>query len=189
MRTMPRIRQPEVSALLQVSEPVESESHRWPSGEVRIAAYIGEAELPPSVTRGVRCLVQSGSGVLLCENAHGFVDPWPGGGSEPGETPAETARREVFEETGWLIDMDTFTPLGWLHIENLSPVPDDHPYPYPDCLYLVGCARVDLRESRPDPGWVDVEGYVLRSWFAPSPQAIGELRGEHLSKVFLNLLP
>ena len=185
---MPRVRRPEVSALLEAASPVASERRRWPAGEVLISAYLGGGDLPSSVTRGVRCLVLSGDEVLLCENAHGFVDPWPGGGRRVGETLVQAARREVLEETGWVIDGSTFAPLGWLHIENLSPVPDDHPYPYPDCLYLVGCAQVDPGAPRPGRGWVDVEGYVLRSWFVPLEQAPAELRGDRLSEVYLALL-
>ena len=188
MGLLPRVRETAVSALLGESHPVASERRRWPAGEVQISAYVGQANLPSSVTRGVRCLVLSGDEVLVCENAHGFVDPWPGGGKKVGESFAETARREVFEETGWVIDEASFEPLGWLHIENLSPVPDDHPFPYPDCLYLVGSAHVDTGAPPARPGWIDVEGYVLRSWFVPLQHASGELRGERLAKVFLDLL-
>ena len=188
MRLLPRIREPAVSALLRDSQPVASERRRWPAGEVQISAYVGQANLRSSVTRGVRCLVLSSDEVLVCENAHGFVDPWPGGGQKVGESFAETARREVYEETGWIIDEGSFEPLGWLHIENLSPVLEGHPFPYPDCLYLVGSAHVDAEAPPAHQGWIDVEGYVLRSWFVPLQHASGELRGERLAEVFLDLL-
>lgn len=153
-----------------------------------VSAYIGPVELPPPVTRGVRCFVVVGDDIVVCENAHGAVHPWPGGGREHGETMVEAARREVFEETGWVIDGATFAPLGWLHIENLSAVPDDHPYPYPDCLYLVGVAEADDETPSPDAGWVDTEGYELRSWLVPRAGAARHIRGDPLSVPFLEVV-
>lgn len=44
--------------------------------------------------------------VLMVRHIHDGRDYWtlPGGGVEPGETPAQAAEREVFEETGIRID-------------------------------------------------------------------------------------
>lgn len=187
MGRMPRVRTAEVADLLGRHRAVATERTRWASGEICASAYLGAVDLPPLVTRGVRCLVVVGSDIVVCENAGG-VHPWPGGGREPGETMVQAARREVHEETGWVIDEATFAPLGWLHLENLSPVPDDHPYPYPDCLYLVGVAEADAQAPRPDAGWVDTEGYELRSWLVPRSDAAGHIRGDPLSVPFLQLV-
>lgn len=53
------------------------------------------------VTLGVRIMVTDGTRVLLIR--HGYVPGWhfPGGGVEPGETAEASARRELFEETGY----------------------------------------------------------------------------------------
>jgi 8-oxo-dGTP pyrophosphatase MutT (NUDIX family) len=68
----------------------------------RIRALVGSGELLqlPSVSVGVR----DGQGrVLLARHAEG--DRWllPGGAVEPGETPADAAVREAWEETGLLV--------------------------------------------------------------------------------------
>lgn len=186
--SMPRVRIEAVVELLARNRPVACEDASWPSGQVRISAYLGSAELPRSVTRGVRCLVVVGDQIVVCENAHGFVHPWPGGGRQEEETFIEAARREVHEETGWLIDQASFRRLGWLHIENLSPVPADHPYPYPDCLYVVGVATAERRDHGRDGEWSDTEGYELRSWLVPLVEAHDHVQGDALSLPFLDVV-
>jgi 8-oxo-dGDP phosphatase len=53
-------------------------------------------------------------GVLLLWRHRFITDTWgwevPAGGVEPGESPAEAAAREVYEETGW--EPAPVTPLG-----------------------------------------------------------------------------
>lgn len=46
--------------------------------------------------------------VLLAHWHQGARAAWtmPGGGLEPGEAPEDAARREVFEETGYLVELD-----------------------------------------------------------------------------------
>lgn len=48
--------------------------------------------------------------VLLVHHTYGRMN-WelPGGGSEPGEAPDETARRELLEETGLDVELDRLT--------------------------------------------------------------------------------
>ncbi len=55
---------------------------------------------------GAACVVFDGAGrVLLVHHTYGRRN-WelPGGGSEPGEAPDETATRELLEETGYVSD-------------------------------------------------------------------------------------
>lgn len=60
---------------------------------------------------GAACAIFDGGGrVLLVHHTYGRLN-WelPGGGSEPGEAPDETARRELLEETGLRAELDHLT--------------------------------------------------------------------------------
>ena len=60
---------------------------------------------------GAACAIFDGRGdVLLVRHAYGRLN-WelPGGGSQPGEAPDDTARRELLEETGLELEIDRLT--------------------------------------------------------------------------------
>jgi 8-oxo-dGTP diphosphatase len=60
---------------------------------------------------GAACVILDGDGrVLLVRHTYGPLN-WelPGGMSEPGEAPDETARRELLEETGLSPEIDRLT--------------------------------------------------------------------------------
>lgn len=68
----------------------------------RIRALIGSGEVLqlPSVSVAIR---DDGGRVLLARHVEGNQWLLPGGGVEPGETPADTAVREAWEETGLIV--------------------------------------------------------------------------------------
>jgi 8-oxo-dGTP pyrophosphatase MutT (NUDIX family) len=107
----------------------------------------------------VRCIVQVGDRVVVCE-APDVQHVLPGGRRLPGETYQATARREVYEETGWLVDEADLRLLGFLHFRYVDAMPDDHPYPHPDFLQLVYTAPARGREGD-GTGWVDLDGWEL----------------------------
>jgi 8-oxo-dGTP pyrophosphatase MutT (NUDIX family) len=66
---------------------------------------------PQVIAMGGACAIFDADGrVLLVRHTYGRLN-WelPGGGAEPGESPDETATREVREETGLDVDIDRFT--------------------------------------------------------------------------------
>ena len=74
------------------------------------------SETKPVIRHAVRVLViDAADPVLLFASKDDDGRPFwypSGGGGEPGETAAETAHREVREETG-LVDVDLGPELGW----------------------------------------------------------------------------
>ena len=81
------------------------------------------------------------------------------GRRERGETSTETAVREVAEEAGRQLDPESLVMLGFLHFRHLSSVRADHQYLNPDFLQVV----LHGRAAGGSAGWVDSEGYVLRT--------------------------
>jgi ADP-ribose pyrophosphatase YjhB (NUDIX family) len=166
-------RHPAVAALLAAHQPAALHATAWADGALplRIGAYLGTPELPEAFVISVRCLVRVDTGVLICENPGGR-HPWPGGRREPGESYADTAAREVHEETGWLLERGSIRRLGWLHVEFATALPADHPYPHPDVLQLVLTATAAERDSTgPTADWHDHDGYELRSYLLPLTEA------------------
>jgi 8-oxo-dGTP pyrophosphatase MutT (NUDIX family) len=68
----------------------------------RLRVLVGGEELLqlPSVSIALR---DADGRILLARHAEGNVWLLPGGGIEPGETPADAAVREMFEETGLIV--------------------------------------------------------------------------------------
>lgn len=130
-----------------------------------------------------RCIVTVGRNVLMYEDRHPSTDVMPGGRCELGESWEQTVQREVHEETGWTIEPETLSPLDFLHYRHLTPVPENHPFPHPDFFQVVMRGE---GSGRPD-NWVDVEGYVLRSWLLPVAEAIA-LPISTCGRAFLELL-
>jgi ADP-ribose pyrophosphatase YjhB (NUDIX family) len=133
---------------------------------LRISAYVGAAALPENLVMSVRCLVLVDDHVVLCTNVDRRSHAWPGGRRLPGEAYKETARREVHEETGWFIDPNSVTPIGFLHLHNLGEPLE--PYPHPDTLQLVVAASASERAG---DDWTDTEGYELSSRLVPLSEA------------------
>ncbi|WP_160146182.1 NUDIX domain-containing protein [Dictyobacter aurantiacus] len=69
----------------------------------------------------------------------------PGGHIEPGETPEEAARREIYEETGTRVGALRF--FGYQHLHVSGPMPDGYGYPYPDSYQVFYLARVTALDA------------------------------------------
>ena len=80
-------------------------------GEWRYARPMRDGIPVQRTALGAACVIFDGGGrVLLVHHTYGRLN-WelPGGGSEPGEAPDETARRELLEETGLRAELDHLT--------------------------------------------------------------------------------
>ena len=183
------MRHPDLDELLKNSAAAAVYDQVWENGlRIRSTAYTAPAELPDPVVTSIRCIVRVGPQIVVCRNRDGIPHPWPGGRREPGETHADTACREVMEETGWTLDPTTLELLGWLHMENLDAQDQDYPLPHPDFLQYVYTAEAAESEEGRDPEWTDTEGYELSSCLMSIDEAFEELSADPLALAFLPVL-
>lgn len=174
--------------MLEHLRPVATEEGAWANGTVpiRISAFAHPAALPDELIVSIRCIVRVDGRLVVCTNIDGNSHPWPGGRREPGESHADTACREVHEETGWILDAGTLRPLGWLHLEDLTPRDDNWVYPHPDFLQIVYTAEAIDRSGGRHAEWTDTEGYEASSTLMSPAEAREAVEG--LARPFLDLL-
>jgi hypothetical protein len=182
-------RHPDLAALLKTNLPVASHEITWAGGTMPlwVGAHTTRTEPPSELVTSVRCVVRVGDLLVLCENSDGR-HPWPGGRRLPGESFIDTAVREVHEETGWLVDRESFRRLGWLHLMHLAPRQPGDSSVYPDFLQVIYCATASQRDGALDQDWVDTDGYELRSRLVTVGEALEETSVDLLAPVYLQLL-
>ncbi|HEU5316981.1 MAG TPA: NUDIX domain-containing protein, partial [Chloroflexota bacterium] len=127
----------DVRSFLAAFEPVDEYDAPWGAGTLRIAWYLHDGPLPPAVlsrVTSIRCIVlrldpqyPERPEVLVIRTRDGHTHVWPGGRREPGESPRETATREVWEEAGCRVR--GLRPIGFTHLYRTEPPPPGHPYP------------------------------------------------------------
>lgn len=98
-------------------------------------------------------------------------DEWgsPGGWREPGESPAENAVREAYEETGLIVPAGAVEPVGY---ERFTPLTDDNVI-RPEAPYLQ-VYRTELAHVRPELTQGD-DGIRETRW--TSPEEFAQLCG------------
>lgn len=152
---------------LQVSPHGREVTPRGPQ-RIRTTLRPHEVVRDPVVRQRVAAyaLVVSERGILATEFSDRTAVPgmWglPGGGIDPGENPAATVQREVFEETGQDVEVSRFLDMQSDHWIGHSPagiVEDFH------AVRLIYAARCDAPR---DPVVHDVGGTTANSrWVAP----------------------
>lgn len=103
--------------------------------------------------------------VLLCQGYHGWS--FPKGKIEPGETPEETAIREVWEETAIRIELDTrFRQV----------VPSAKPGDTRTVTFFLGCSLEGMKRPTPDEveyaAWVPLEEAREMIQYAPDREVL-----------------
>ncbi|MEM9824647.1 MAG: NUDIX domain-containing protein, partial [Bacteroidota bacterium] len=136
-----------LSEFLSMLEPTYSESADWGEIQLEIAYYRSEKLPPSNLVSSVRGLVRRENEILVVEEAKDQFHVLPGGRCEGDESFEETARREILEETGWLVsDLKLF---GFAHLRHTTPKPINYPYPYPDFIWLIYTAKaIEHQPSR-----------------------------------------
>lgn len=178
-------REPALVALLEQLTPAATRDVVWGVTPLRAAGYPGAPAPPDHVVMSVRVLVQVDGRVVVCTNVNGS-HPFPGGRREPGETIAETAVREIHEETGWQLDASSLRHLGFLHFRYVNPVEAAWAhYPHPDMIHLVFTGTATERAAEE---WTDTEGFELSSQLLPLDEAIAATVGDPFARPFLELL-
>lgn len=176
---------PGLLAAMSVADPVATNEIAWADGTMplRVSAYLSTPELPLELVSSIRCMVWVGDRLIFCENKDGR-HPWPGGRRIEGESFADTAAREVHEETGWRIDRESMSRLGWLRLTHLGPKPASSG-PYPDFLQIVFTARADERDCAVDEAWTDTDNYELVSSLVTIEDALARTSTDQFADLFL----
>jgi ADP-ribose pyrophosphatase YjhB (NUDIX family) len=137
------------------------EDYHWGELRLHVTSYLCRDLPPPELITSARAVVLAADGVLVVRDPTG-VHVLPGGRREAGETLEQTVRREVLEETGWVIDSPRL--LGVKHFRHLGPKPAGYRYMYPDFFQVVYGAQA----CRFDPGGRETDGYELGAEFQPT---------------------
>lgn len=126
---------------------------------VAVTLYLTDQPPPDDLATSIRCVVLDGGRVLVCKTPHD-QHIIPGGRRELGESWEETARREVYEETGFEVDALSLLGVVLLHQDGERPDDPSHTYPHPDCFWVVYRAQA---RSAPLKAWADTEGWETGS--------------------------
>ncbi len=76
----------------------------------------------------------------------------PGGHIDNGESIFEAAQRELIEEAGIEININSFSPFALFHIHSLLKEPRQPKYPHPNSY--IGFYKADIEYVEPKPQWL-----------------------------------
>ncbi|HET7304779.1 MAG TPA: DUF4031 domain-containing protein [Segeticoccus sp.] len=148
--------------------PLASWDDPWPhiTGPHRVDIIASPLPTPDASTTAAAVFVlDGGQRLLLVRSVVRGTWGAPAGGRELGESPAECAVREAWEETGLRLDPSTLRPCGYERV-SLDPVahPQARPRLWPHRKNHIACFRADLGGAGPDvaPRLDDVDA---AGWF------------------------
>lgn len=134
------------------------------SSRVRCGTIVGRREYRESV----RILVVDNDGFLLLlhtrDPARPEIEWWelPGGGIEPGESPAEAAARELYEETGIVA-----APTHELARLTVDVSFNHRDYRQFEMVFSLSTHRLAVRPAALD-GDVEIAAHLGHRWYEPS---------------------
>ena len=131
----------ELAAFIATGEKIDQGSTVWDKMSLEYAYYVSSEPPPSQYVSSVRAIVFQGDSVMVIRGDRGQFYIIPGGRMENNESPEETLRREILEETGWTLK--GLTILGFMHFHHLGPRPASYLYPYPDFIWLIYTAQVN----------------------------------------------
>ncbi len=154
---------PALRSFLSGLEPAARERIDWPDGlSFLVSTYVTHEEPPPAFVSSSRAIVLRAGGVLVLSDIWGTTHILPGGRLENGESALNAVRREVAEESGWLID--GLQQIGLLHFHHLQPRPAGYHYAYPDFLQLVYVASAtEYDEASKEVGGVELSATFMQA--------------------------
>ena len=155
-----------MDALQQFIGPLTSQAteiYDWPAARFAVNTYLHQTLPPEEWITSVRAVVLHGDAVLVVQDPDG-QHILPGGRREAGESYAETAIREVLEETGWQVTIGPL--LGFKHFHRLTPKSPEITTSHPDFVQIIYVAQAVTHH----PEAKEKNGYELGSAFVPLDQ-------------------
>ena len=121
----------------------------WPiQGEMIVHLSLADSLPPRHVSSSILAIVlDSDQNVLFLwpdRSTGNIAHLLIGGRPEPGETPEQTAIREVGEETGWRVR--PIRMIGFRHFHQIEPRSENTDRPYPDFIQPIYAARAEAFE-------------------------------------------
>ncbi len=168
----------ELANYLSSGRLLAEDSFSWGDMPLNIACYLSSIQPPGQYVSSVRAIVFLDDTVLVVRGNGNEYYILPGGRMEKNESQEGTLRRELLEETGWMLK--ELSILGFMHFHHLGPKPADYPYPYPDFLWLIYYAQAHNHF----PGAIIDDEYVRGVEFCPTT----ELQKFHIKEGELALL-
>ena len=151
----------DLASYLESLESIITEQVIWRGGQIHLDlnCYLTDRMPPDHLVSSARCIIIAGDQVLVLSNPDGD-HIIPGGRREPDESPALAVVREVKEETGLDIEVDSHFAV--MHFHHTTPKLPLYEYPYPDFLHIVYYVQLD------QPATISVaDTYELDGTFIP----------------------